>query len=128
MPTTKADLIHISKALEACSGGVTLLKDGAPVVVNFRFSGKTRLAIADSLIELEPQVKAIEKASKEIVKQHGGPWEKTCPEEQACRAELAAIEAQETIAPEFTLPLAEFEKDDNPVPAAIIKTLRPYLQ
>ena len=128
MPTTKADLFKVHQALDSCSGGVTLLKDGQPTTVNFRFTGKTRLAIADALIALEPQVQAIKKAADAVVKQYGGPWEKACSEQQACQKELQAIDEEEAAIPEFTLPLDEFQKDDNPVPASIIKTLRAYLK
>lgn len=124
---TKQDLITVNAALESCSGSVTLLKDDKPTAVHFRFSGKTRLSIADAQLALEPQIKAIESATKAIVKQHGGPWEKPCDAQAACQAELDdMLNAPADIA--FTLPLAEFERDDNPVPAAVIKILRPYLK
>lgn len=129
-PMTLLDLTTIHSALNSCSGSVKHLHEGKPIDVSFRFTGKTRLAIADAVIALEPKIKAFGEAKKACMSQHGGPWEKdeSTPAQAACRAELDAMLAVEVESPKFALPLSEFIDDANPVPSEVIRILRPFLK
>lgn len=122
------DLLSINGVLEALSGAVTILHEGKPTQVHFTFSGATRLAIADAQEAQEAILKPVKAAEKALIKQNGGPWALPCLEQKQCSEEIEAMREKEIEIPAFELPLAEFVKDSNPVPASFIKVLRPYLK
>ena len=129
---TFLQLIELNEALAALSGGITQQHDGKAQQIAFRFTGKTRLAIARLSASLKPHIDAFHAAKGEIVKQHGGPFTQVAQEAQAglaaANAEIRKLAAEPCELPPFDpLPLPEFVADDNPVPPAVLAVLLPYL-
>ncbi len=124
-----SQILQIHGALTGLSGAVTHLVEGKPQKVFFRFTGLTRLAIAKAIRSLAPFVNDHKSATESLVKQRGGPWLVPCEEQIKAVDEINALEQMEvTDAPAFTLPLAEFTHDDNPVPPGVLEVLLDYLK
>jgi hypothetical protein len=126
---TFSDLNNLDAALAQLSGAYTQIVDQKPVAISLRFTGATRLKIARFHAAVKTALAPYQTASEAIQKQHGGPFDKPGQTGYAEAikeiTELLKTEGGEVVA---ELPEAEFTRDDNPVPPAVLQVLLPFLQ
>jgi hypothetical protein len=129
------DVISLNQALSLLDGAQKVVPQGdAPakiVIVPYDFSGKTRWAIAQNLIALQPHAKAADDARNALVKQIGGEAGGIKADDAAKIAKFTVAYNELLIQPvtvELTkIPLADLKLDINALPPSVLAILSPII-
>jgi len=122
--------LQVGVILDNLSGYVTHLHDGKPIQLSFKFSADTRFHIASVSRKINEYRDTYEKARVEIIKQHGGPWEKevVSKDKENAERDIKDLLDKDVEDVGLILPKKEILSDDNPIPPATIESLLDYIK